>query len=107
MTREEILAKSREENGGKDVANIEVSRSGIVSGWIVTVFFSAVLTIVDGIVFGRPAVELMFAVMTGLAVVFFRKYRALRNRHELGIALIYTLASACWFAAWIYQILNR
>ena len=41
MNKEEILERSRVENQNKDIADIEMSKSGIRAGWIVTVCFSA------------------------------------------------------------------
>ena len=37
MNKEEILAISQNENKGKDVADVELSKTGIRAGWIVTV----------------------------------------------------------------------
>ena len=34
MNREEILEKSRQENHGQDIANLEVARSSIVFGYL-------------------------------------------------------------------------
>ena len=35
MNKDEILEKSRIENQNKDIADIEISKSGIRAGWIV------------------------------------------------------------------------
>ena len=104
MDKEEILEKSRIENQNKDVANIEISKSGIRAGWIVTVCLAALVSVLDGVLFGRPAYEILFATMAGLAVVFFCKYAKLKKTHELIVALCYTVAAAAWLVAWVLQL---
>lgn len=106
MNKEEILAISQSENKGKDVADVELSKTGIRVGWIVTVCLAVAAAIIDGAVFGRPGFELLFAVGTGLAVVFFRKYAKAKKRHELIVALCYSVASVAWLVAWLLQMCN-
>lgn len=106
MTRDEILKKSREENKGIDIADYEEAKSGIKYGWIVAVALSSLFCILDGIILSRVPVEMLSAVLAGLSTVFFSKYHALRKRHELIIALLYLVASLCFFVSWIIQILR-
>ena len=106
MTREEILEKSQIEHRGKDIAEIEVSKNAFRAGWIVVIVLSAIVSVVDGIVFGRPAFELLFAECVSLAIVFFYKYAKLRKRHELIVAILYALGAAGFFAGWILQLAN-
>ena len=107
MHKEEILEKSRIENQNKDIADIEISKSGIRSGWIVTVCLAALATVFDGVFFGRPAYEILSAVMAGLAVVFFCKYARLKKTHELFAAICYSIGSFGFLIGWILQIMNR
>ena len=37
MNREEILAKSQQENHGQDIVNLEVSKNGMQIGWVVII----------------------------------------------------------------------
>ena len=53
MNREEILEKSRQENRGQDIANLEVSRSSIVFGWIVAICLLAVVAVTEAIKYDR------------------------------------------------------
>lgn len=107
MNREEILEKSRVENQNKDIADIEASKSAIRAGWIVTVFLAAAATVIDAVVFGRAAYEILFAVLAGLAVVFFCKYAKLKKKHELFVAVIYSIASLAWLLDWILQMIDH
>ena len=107
MNKDEIIEKSRIENQNKDIADIEISKSGIRAGWIVTVCLAAIIAILDGMLFGRTAYEILFAVMAGLAVVFFCKYAKLKKIHELIAAICYSIGSLGFLAGWIMQIMSR
>ncbi len=107
MTKEEILAMSQNEHKGKDIADVELSKTGIRVGWIVTSCLALIAAVVDGIVFGRPAFDVLFAVASGLAVVFFCKYAKLKKTHELVVALCYSIAAAAWLVAWVIQLTDR
>ncbi|MBR4500930.1 MAG: hypothetical protein IKP22_03465 [Clostridia bacterium] len=102
--REEILAKSRQENRGQDVANLEVSRSSIVFGWIVAVCLLAVVAVTEAIKYDRMNNGIFFAVMAGCSAIFIRKYLKLRQRHELYISIIYVIGAAAFLASWIIQL---
>ncbi|MBR2123255.1 MAG: hypothetical protein IJ930_10090 [Lachnospiraceae bacterium] len=104
MERDDILAMSRQENHGQDIAEIEVSRMSMQLGWITAVCLLAAVSVVDAIVFGRVNNEVFFAVMASLSVVFFAKYLKLRKKHELYIAIIYAVAAVLFFIAWVLQL---
>ena len=53
MTKEEILEKSRSEMKGRDIADIEISKSAIQTGWLVAVSLMAIIVVVDAVVFSR------------------------------------------------------
>ena len=107
MTREEILEKSQNENKGMDVADMEMSKTGIMVGWIMMGVLSLVVLVVDGIVFGRAAFELTFIFSASLASVFFYKYFKMRKRHELVVACVHSFSAVCWLTAWIIQLANH
>ena len=106
MTREEILEKSRSEMQGKDIVDMEISRKAIVVGWIMAVVLTMIVTIIDAIVYSRLPVEILFAVLGGLATVFWIKYFKLHKRHELLVAALYTVSSLCFLIAWILYIVG-
>ena len=107
MNRDEILQKSRLENQGRDIADIEISKNGIRAGWLVVICLTMVVCIVDYLAFGRMCFELLFAVSAGLMVIFAYKYFRLRKRHEMLGFICYGVASICWLIAWILQIVSR
>ena len=104
MNREEILAKSRQENRGQDVASVEVSRSSIVFGWIVAVCLLAVVAVTEAIKYDRMNSGIFFAVMAGCSAIFIRKYLKLRKKHELYISIVYVFGAAAFLISWILQL---
>ncbi len=104
MNREEILAKSKQENRGQDVANLEISMYSIQFGWIVAICLLAVVAVLDAILFKRMDNGIFFAVMASSSSVFFVKYLKLRKRHELVIAIVYAVAAIAFLIAWIMQL---
>ena len=106
MNREEILEKSRQENNGQDVVNLELSRSSMVFGWVVTVCLLAVVAVTEAIKYGRMNSGIFFAVMAGLSVIFIYKYLKLRKKHELFIAIIYVISTVAFLTSWILQLVK-
>ena len=90
MNREEILEKSRQENHGQDIANLEVARSSIVFG--------------EAIKYDRMNSGIFFAVMAGCSAIFIRKYLKLHKKHELYISIVYVIAAAAFLVSWILQL---
>ena len=104
MNREEILEKSRQENHGQDIANLEVARSSIVFGWIVAVCLLAVVAVTEAIKYDRMNSGIFFAVMAGCSAIFIRKYLKLHKKHELYISIVYVIAAAAFLVSWILQL---
>jgi len=104
MNKEEILAKSKQENHGQDVANLEVSRASMLFGWITAVCLLAVVAVAEALVKDRMNNGIFFAVMAGCSAIFINKYLKLRKQHELYIAIVYIFAAIAFLIAWIIQL---
>ena len=104
MNREEILEKSRQENRGQDVANLEISRSSVVLGWVVAVCLLAVVAVTEALRYERVNNGIFFAIMAGCSAIFIRKYLKLHKQHELIISVVYAVAAIAFFIAWILQL---
>ena len=104
MNKEEILAKSKQENHGQDIANLEVSKASMVSGWITAVCLLALVAVVEALVFDRMNCGIFFAVMAGSSAIFINKYLKLRKRHELYIAVVYVIAAIAFLIGWILRL---
>ena len=107
MNREEILEKSRQENHEQDVANLEVSRSSMVFGWVVSVCLLAVVAVTEAIRYDTMNSGIFFAIMAGLSAIFIRKYVKLRKKHELYISIAYVIATVAFLISWILQIVKQ
>ena len=107
MNREEILAKSQQENHGQDIADLEVSKDSMKFGWIMIICLLGIVTVVDALVFGRMNSEVFFAVTAATAAVFFAKYLKLRQKHELFLAGIDAIAALAFLISWILQLVKH
>ena len=107
MNRDEILEKSKQENRGQDVADLEASKAGMKLGWIVVICLLAVVSVADAMVLGRANHEIFFAVLAATSAIFFYKYAKLHKTHELVIAIIEAVAAAGFLAAWIIQLVKH
>ena len=104
MNKEEILAKSKKENRGQDIASLEVSRASMLFGWITAVCILALVGVVEALVYNRMNSGIFFAVMAGCSAIFINKYLKLRKRHELYIAIVYIIATVAFLISWILQL---
>ena len=104
MNKEEILAKSQQENHGQDIVDLEVSKASIKFGWLVAVCMLAIVAVVEALVHDRMNNGIFFAVMAGCSAIFISKYLKLHKQHELIISIIYVVASIAFLIAWILQL---
>lgn len=104
MNREEILMKSRNENRGQDMTELEAAKESMKLGWVIIVCLLALVSVVDAIVLGRMNSEAFFALTAASSAVFFAKYRRQGKKHELVVAVIYAAAAALFLAAWIIAL---
>ena len=106
MNREEILEKSRKENKNQDVYENEVIIQGnryacIAAAVLATIFFVIQIFTGGGMNYGLYAV--VFAMpMAG----FWLKYSKLRKKHELLVAICYTVGVVLFSAAHIYELIS-
>ena len=106
MNREEILAKSKQENRGQDLANLEAAKDSLQIGWLVMNLLLAAVTVVDAIVFSRVNNEVFFVVMAASCSIFLAKYLRLRRKHELVIAVVYAAVTVWFLVQWILQLVK-
>jgi len=104
MNKEEILAKSKQENRGQDIANLEISKTSMQFGWVTAVCLLALVAVVEAIVYERMNAGIFFAIMAGCSAIFLNKYLKIHKRHELYIAIVYIIAAIAFFIAWILQL---
>lgn len=91
MNKEEILEKSRAENKNKDVYEQEILKQAstnaiIVTMILATIFFSVQIFVGEGTNWGIWAL-----VFSTNMTIFWTKYIRLRRKHELVMAIAYTM----------------
>ena len=91
MNREEVLAKSREENKNKDIYEQEVLKQANKSAVMVHLILAAIFSVTQILAGGGINWGLWALVCSTNMTVFWVKYIKLRRRHELMMAVIYTI----------------
>lgn len=106
MNKEEILAKSRAENRGRDEADREAQRKGTWLAYLIGMVGMILVNLINGAVLKRVnhGANAVICLMTFVA--FFVKYRALKKRHELIVALVYGALTLLFLVLWLLQLLK-
>ncbi len=105
MNKEEILEMSRAENKNKDIYEHEVlKQSGtitvIVMMALAAIFFSAQIFVGGGTNWGLWAI-----VFSANMTTFWVKYIRLRRKHELALAIAYTVLVSAMSGCHIYNLI--
>jgi hypothetical protein len=104
MNKEEILAKSKLENRGMDMVNLEVSRNSMQVGWVVIIMLLSAAMVITAITKAKMSYDICFAILAGSAAVFGYKYLKLRKKHELIFTILYGLGALACLVGWIIQL---
>ena len=104
MNKEEILEKSRAENKNKDIYEQEVLKQASTGAVIVmmvlaTIFFAAQIFVGGGTNWGLWAL-----VFSANMTTFWVKYIRLRRKHELVMAISYTILVFAMSGGHIYHL---
>ena len=106
MNKEEILKKSRKENKNRDIFESEVVKNGgnvgaLTAAILATVFFVVQILVGKGMNYGLYAV-----VSSILAAGFVVKAVRLKRKHEIVVAVIYTVATVVFSVAHIVGLIS-
>ena len=106
MNKEEILEMSRAENKNKDIYELEVLKQSGASTVIVmmalaAIFFSAQIFVGGGTNWGLWAI-----VFSANMTTFWVKYVKLRRKHELVLAIAYTVLVSAMSGCHIYNLVT-
>ena len=104
MNKEEILAKSKLENRGMDIVNLEVSKNSRQVGWVVIIMLLSAAMVITAITKAKMSYDICFAILAGSAAVFGYKYLKLRKKHELIFTILYGLGALACLVGWIIQL---
>lgn len=103
MDKKEILEKSRAENKNKDVYEQEILKQASASSMRVMMILAAIFFVIQIFVGDSMNFGLWAIVFSANMTTFWVKYRKLRDKHELALAIAYTVLV---FAASAYHIYN-
>lgn len=106
MNKEEILARSREENKSKDIYEQEIIRHGQSIAIIVTMILATIFLVAQILTGGGINYGLYALAFCPEMVIFWLKWVKLRRRHELLMALIYTAFILALSASHIYNLVT-
>ena len=104
MNKEDLLKLARNENKGKDVADLEAQRRGAYFAYLVGICLIVAVDIVEGIVLHRISYGCNMAMFVMAFVAFFTKFRLRGKKHELFVAIAYGIGAVIWTVLWIMQL---
>ena len=104
MNREEVLAKAQSEGNGRDIADLEAQKKGAYIAYLIGMFLIVVINIVEWIIMRHINNGGNLVVFVMATIAFSVKYRTLRKKHELFVALVYGLGAIFWLVMWILEL---
>ncbi len=105
MNREEILERSRAENRNKDIYELEILKQASAKATIAMIALVGAFTMVQMLLGGGIHWGLWALSFTPEMVTFWMKYMRLRKKHELVMAIIYTIMVSAMSGYHVYQLL--
>ena len=104
MDREEILKKAQAENRGRDEADVRAQQKGAWLAYLIGIVGMIAVNMINAIVFGAVNHGPNIIVCLMACVAFLIKYRMLKKKHELVVALIYGALTLMFLVFWILQL---
>lgn len=104
MKKEEVLALSKKENKGKDIADLETQKKGALVSYFVGVCGIIIVDVINGLVFHDVNHGPNMIICLMAFVAFLLKYITLKKKHELAIAICYGLLTIMFMVFWILQL---
>lgn len=106
MDKEEILKKSREENKNMDVYDLEVQRDGRNIGAVVAVILAFVFFVIQLCTGGGKNYALFAIAASVFSSTFIVKAVKRKRKHEIVVALFYTIATVLFSILHICKLVN-
>jgi hypothetical protein len=104
MDKQEILAKSQEENKGRDVADLDAQKMGSYIGFLASAVFGIVVMVLDWYFFGRTPYEITTIICCFDACMYSYKFIKLRRKETLSFAIIWIILTIVWLSLYILQL---
>lgn len=103
MDKEEILAKSREENRNGDERDREIANKASMYGFIGMSAAYVVMLLLEVFLKGRPGYGYMFMFSVFLLVSSISRYKMSGSKAMLFAAVCWTICSAVWFMLYLWK----
>ncbi|MCR4713541.1 MAG: DUF6442 family protein [Treponemataceae bacterium] len=107
MTKEEILQKSREDNGGKDIEDLETQKTAATVAYFSSLGLCALVSVLSWIFTRRVSVQTWMIFFGMISVAFFVKFIKLKKRHELFVALGYFVIFVLLTVLFIFELTGK
>ena len=107
MTKEEILEKSRSDNAGKDIEDLEVQKTAATVAYFSSFGLCVLVSVLNWIFTRQIKVECWIVCFGMVCVAFFVKYSRLEKLHELFVALGYLLIFIALLVLFILQLSGK
>ena len=104
MNKEEILAKSREENKNQDIYEYDVLKSAGSIATRIGLIFCCLIALLEVIFTGKVSFGSWFIFFGMLSTLFLVKFIKLHRRHELLVTVLYFALCIMFFILFIIQI---
>ena len=106
MDKEEILAKSREENKDRDFVEAEALAKANSIALSVGVIMCGVLSVLHAVFADTPDFSVWTVYFSVLGAIMLVKYVKLRRRHELAFGLLYLGFCVFFFVLYLRRTLG-
>lgn len=107
MTKEEILQKSRGENAGRDIEDLEVQKTAATVAYFASFGLCVLVSAINWILAGKASVQVWIVFFGMLSVAFFVKFFKMKKLHELFVALGYLAIFAALTVVFVLDLLGR
>ena len=107
MTKDEILQKSRDENGGKDIGDLDVQRTAARVAYFGSLGLCLLVSLLSWIFTQRVSVQCWIVFFGMICIAFFVKFFKLRKLHELFVALGYLAIFVLLTVLFVFQLTGK
>lgn len=106
MDKEEILAKSRQENKNRDMEDLEVQSWAIGIAVKIGVMFCSLLSVLEAIFRGKPNMTCWTIFFGVLGATMVLKFVRLRRKHELAVGILYLGLCVFFFVMYVRGLIG-
>lgn len=107
MTKEEILEKSRDDNAGRDIEDLEIQKTAGSTAYFASLGFCILVSVLSYIFTKKISLECWIVFFGMLSVAFFVKFIKMKKLHELFVASLYCLIFIALLILYIFKLTGR